>query len=264
METVSAGGSESWKCRERGGAGNVGERKRSLVSVENEVLLNNVESQHSRILRRQFGLRQIWEKNLGSLWFFAIKETRVGLFSNTGLPVPGLIGAGAEIELLNQNLYGILPLYSICELQSLAKLSLGFNLLRGPVMEDLKNCAKLEYLDLGNNFFSGAVPDISSLSQLRYLHLNHSGFSGNFPWKSLQNMTGLVRLSLGDNPFNPSPIPTEVVQLTKLDWLYLSNCNIQGTIPTGIGSLTGLIDLELADNNMPGEISAEIGNLINL
>ncbi|KAB1212121.1 Receptor-like protein kinase HAIKU2 [Morella rubra] len=131
-------------------------------------------------------------------------------------------------------------------------------------MEDLKNCAKLEYLDLGNNFFSGAVPDISSLSQLRYLYLNKSGFSGNFPWKSLQNMTGLVRLSLGDNPFNPSPIPTEVVQLTKLDWLYLSNCNIQGTIPTGIGSLNGLIDLELADNNMTGEIPAEIGNLINL
>ncbi|KAB1222617.1 Receptor-like protein kinase HAIKU2 [Morella rubra] len=49
-----------------------------------------------------------------------------------------------------------------------------------------------------------------------------------------------------------------------VDWLYLSNCNIQGTIPTGIGSLTGLIDLELADNNMTGEIPAEIGNLINL
>ncbi|KAF5445613.1 hypothetical protein F2P56_034655 [Juglans regia] len=173
-------------------------------------------------------------------------------------------GSVIEIELSKQNLPGILPLDSICELHSLEKLSLGFNRFTGPITEDLKNCVKLQYLDLGNNFFTGAVPDISSLSKLQQLHLNNSGFSGTFPWNSLQNMTGLVRLSLGDNPFDPSPIPTMVVKLTKLEWLYLSNCNIQGTIPAGIGNLRELINLEFADNNMTGEILEEIGNLVNL
>lgn len=132
-------------------------------------------------------------------------------------------------------------------------------------MDDLKNCVKLQYLDLGNNLFTGwSVPEISSLSQLQYLYLNHSGFSGTFPWKSLQNMTGLVQLSLGDNLFNPFPFPNEVLQLTNLTWLYLSNCNIQGTIPAEIGNLKELINLELAHNNMTGEIPVEIGNLVNL
>ncbi|KAL4618729.1 hypothetical protein ACB092_06G032000 [Castanea dentata] len=170
-----------------------------------------------------------------------------------------------EIELSFQNLTGVLPLDSICQLQSLEKLSFGFNYLHGPIMDDLKNCVKLQYLDLGNNLFTGwSVPEISSLSQLRYLHLNASGFSGIFPWKSLQNMTGLVWLSLGDNPFNPTPFPNEVLLLTNLTWLFLSNCGIQGTIPAEIGNLKELINLELADNNMTGEIPVEIGNLVNL
>ncbi|XP_059454536.1 receptor-like protein kinase 7 [Corylus avellana] len=169
-----------------------------------------------------------------------------------------------EIELSNQNLTGTVPLDSICQLQSLEKLSFGFNLLNGPITQDLNKCVNLHYLDLANNFFTGPVPDISSLTKLQYLHLNNSGFSGIFPWDSLRNMKGLVRLSLGDNPFNPSPIPSDVVHLTKLDWLYLSNCNIQGPIPAGIGTLTKLINLEFSDNNMTGEIPEEIGNLVNL
>ncbi|KAK7860598.1 receptor-like protein kinase 7 [Quercus suber] len=174
-------------------------------------------------------------------------------------------GFVTEIELSYQNLTGILPLDSICLLQSLEKLSFGFNYLHGPIMDDLKNCVKLQYLDLGNNLFTGwSVPEISSLSQLRYLHLNLSGFSGTFPWKSLQNMTNLGWLSLGDNPFNPSPFPNEVFLLTNLTWLYLSNCGIQGTIPAEIGNLKELINLELADNNMTGKTPVEIGNLVNL
>uniref|UniRef100_A0A7N2M7X1 Leucine-rich repeat-containing N-terminal plant-type domain-containing protein n=1 Tax=Quercus lobata TaxID=97700 RepID=A0A7N2M7X1_QUELO len=163
-----------------------------------------------------------------------------------------------EIELSYQNLTGVLPLDSVCQLQSLEKLSFGFNYLHGPIMDDLKNFVKLQYLDLGNNLFTGwSVPEISSLNQLRYLHLNASGFSGTFPWKSLQNMTGLVWLSLGDNPFNPSPFPNEVLLLTNLTWLHLSNCGIQGTIPAEIGNLKELINLELS-------VPAEFGNFTKL
>ncbi|XP_050271245.1 receptor-like protein kinase 7 isoform X1 [Quercus robur] len=174
-------------------------------------------------------------------------------------------GSVTEIELSRHNLTGVLPLDSICQLQSLEKLSFGFNNLHGPIMDDLNNCVKLLYLDLGNNLFLGwSAPDISSLSQLQYLFLNRSGLSGSFPWKSLQNMTGLVRLSLGHNLFNPSPFPNDVLQLANLTWIHLSNCSIQGTIPAEIGNLKEVINLELSCNNMTGEIPVEIGNLVNL
>ncbi|XP_054788681.1 receptor-like protein kinase 7 [Prosopis cineraria] len=173
-------------------------------------------------------------------------------------------GSVTEIDLSSKNLSGILPFDSICQLPSLQKLSFGFNSLQGKVAEDLRNCVNLVYLDLGNNDFSGPFPDVSPLNRLQYLFLNQSGFSGTFPWKSLLNMTRLVRLSVGDNPFQRTPFPTEVVHLTNLQWLYLSNCSLEGEIPAGIGNLTELVNLEFSDNFISGEIPSEIGNLRKL
>ncbi|CAK9173621.1 unnamed protein product [Ilex paraguariensis] len=97
-----------------------------------------------------------------------------------------------------------------------------------------------------------------------YLHMNNSGFSGIFPWNSLNNMTGLAVLSLGDNPFDRTPFPKEVLKLTQLNWLYLSNCSIEGQIPKEIGNLSKLINLELSLNSISGEIPVEITKLSNL
>ncbi|CAI0464250.1 unnamed protein product [Linum tenue] len=170
----------------------------------------------------------------------------------------------AELELSSSNLNGPLPLDSICQLNSLEKLSLGHNSFTGTVPKDLSNCTKLRYLDLGNNFFTGEFPDFSAISQLQHLYLNQSGFSGQFPWNSLANTTSLVALSLGDNAFDPTPFPPEIVRLTNLRWLYLTNTSIVGRIPDAIGDLTQLINLEFSDNYLTGEIPASIGNLRNL
>ncbi|KAK7809607.1 receptor-like protein kinase 7, partial [Quercus suber] len=173
-------------------------------------------------------------------------------------------GLVTEINLPQQNLHGILPFDSICSLQSLEKLSLGSNFLYGTITEDLKNCTSLQHLDLGLNKFSGKVPDLSPLSKLEFLNLNNSGFSGPFPWSSLENLTSLTFLSLGDNFFEPSTFPVEVFKLEKLYWLYLSNCSLTGQIPEGLGNLTQLINLELSCNQLTGEIPADIGKLKNL
>ncbi|XP_014501465.1 receptor-like protein kinase HAIKU2 [Vigna radiata var. radiata] len=169
-----------------------------------------------------------------------------------------------EINLSNQNLTGVLPFDSLCNLPSLQKLAFGYNGLYGNVSEDIRKCVTLRYLDLGNNLFSGPFPDISPLNQLEYLFLNKSGFSGTFPWQSLLNMTGLLQLSVGDNPFDFTPFPKEVVSLKKLNWLYLSNCTLGGKLPVGLGNLTELTDLEFSDNYITGEFPAEIVNLRKL
>ncbi|KAF8019708.1 hypothetical protein BT93_G0413 [Corymbia citriodora subsp. variegata] len=164
-------------------------------------------------------------------------------------------GFVAEIDLARNGLVGTLPFDLICSLGSLEKIDLGENLFYGNVADDLRNCTSLKYLNLGFNSFSGRVPDLSTLSRLEFLNLNNSGFSGIFPWKSLENMTNLGFLSLGDNPFDvTTPFPMEVIRLEKLYWLYLTNCSIRGQIPEGIGNLTLLENLELSDNELSGEI----------
>ncbi|PSS34539.1 Receptor-like protein kinase [Actinidia chinensis var. chinensis] len=173
-------------------------------------------------------------------------------------------GSINSIDLSNQKLTGSVPFDSICQLSSLETLALGKNSFSGPISEDLKNCIRLKYLDIGNNFFSDTVPDFSSPSQLEYLYLNSSVFSGNFPWNSISNMTGLVVLSVGDNPFDRTRFPNMMVSHKKLNWLYLANCSIEGKIPSEIGNLTELVNLELSDNYMSGEIPLEISKLLKL
>ncbi|GER40231.1 leucine-rich receptor-like protein kinase family protein [Striga asiatica] len=173
-------------------------------------------------------------------------------------------GSVTGIDLSRQNLHGPLPLNLICQLRSLEKLSVGGNKLSGRVAEDLNNCSSLNYLDLGINFFSGPFPDISAMTGLVHLYANASGFSGPFPWTSLNNMTNLQVLSLGDNPFHPTPFPREILNLTNLNWLYLTNCSIDGNIPEEIGNLVRLINLELSMNNISGELPRGITKLNTL
>ncbi|KAI4296494.1 hypothetical protein L6164_036447 [Bauhinia variegata] len=173
-------------------------------------------------------------------------------------------GFVAEIKLAQKQLVGTLPFDIICELQSLEEISLESNFLNGSIGEDLRRCTNLQYLDLSGNSFTGAMPDFSPLNKLKYLNLNASGISGAFPWKSLENLTSLTFLSLGDNLLEKSSFPMEVLKLEKLYWLYLTNCSITGKIPLGIGNLTLLENLELSDNELFGEIPADIGKLQNL
>ncbi|CAH9078289.1 unnamed protein product [Cuscuta europaea] len=176
----------------------------------------------------------------------------------------GSDGSVKELELSGQGISGSVPFDSICSLESLEKLSLGFNSLFSGLSNDLNRCVSLRYLDLGNNFFSGPVPGMSALNELTHLHLNNSGFSGIFPWDSLKNMTKLEVLSLGDNPFNRTKLPDFIVKFTSLNWLYLSNCSLEGNIPKGIGNLTELINLELSMNYITGEIPDGVTKLQKL
>ncbi|KAK7412206.1 hypothetical protein VNO78_03656 [Psophocarpus tetragonolobus] len=173
-------------------------------------------------------------------------------------------GFVSEINLSQKQLEGTIPFDSLCDLPSLEKISFGTNLLNGTISEGLRKCTNLKYLDLGNNSFTGAVPDLSTLHKLEYLSLNASGISGVFPWKSFENLTRLQFLSLGDNLLDKTPFPLEVLKLEKLYWLYLTNCSITGNIPLGIGNLTLLQNLELSDNLLSGEIPADIGKLPRL
>ncbi|KAK1359149.1 receptor-like protein kinase HAIKU2 [Heracleum sosnowskyi] len=169
-----------------------------------------------------------------------------------------------EINLNLRNLVGIVPFDSLCSLEALETISLGNNSLFGDISDHLRNCTNLKYLDLGWNSFSGRVPDLSSLTKLEFLSLNLTGVSGSFPWKSLENLTSLRFLSLGDNVFEKNPFPLEILKLEKLYWLYLTNSSIEGEIPEDIGNLTLLEHLELSYNFIFGKIPVGIAKLTKL
>ncbi|PIA46519.1 hypothetical protein AQUCO_01500218v1 [Aquilegia coerulea] len=169
-----------------------------------------------------------------------------------------------RIELREKGLIGKLEFESICQLQSLEKLDFGINSLGGIITDDLKNCTKLRFLDISSNNFNGAVPDLSSLRELENLLLDTNGFTGQFPWKSLESLMNLTELTLGDNPFDISSFPMEILKLKNLSHLYLTNCSLKGRIPTGIGNLTEMANLELSANHLTGEIPEDIVKLTKL
>ena len=92
-------------------------------------------------------------------------------------------GFVTEIELSYQNLTGVLPLDSICHLQSLEKLSFQSNYLHCPIMDHLNNCDNLQCLDLSNNNFTGcSVPaDMSSLKSITVFVSQRKRIFGDFP-----------------------------------------------------------------------------------
>ncbi|XP_042375622.1 receptor-like protein kinase 7 [Zingiber officinale] len=173
-------------------------------------------------------------------------------------------GSVSQINLTASGLSGGIRFDLLCRLGSLSALSLGSNYLSGGVSDDLRNCTGLQILDLAFNGLSGAVPDLSPLDELRVLNFTSNGFSGAFPWSSLAGMSELEALNVGDNSFDPSMFPDVVLNLTKLNCLYLSHCNIHGKIPPAIGNLTRLINLEIADSFLTGLIPPEITKLSNL
>ena len=74
----------------------------------------------------------------------------------------------------------------------------------------------------------------------------------------------VTRLDLRNN-WMGGEIPSELVNLNKLEYLDLTSSNLRGKIPAWLGNLTNLKAL-LLDNNgrMSGEIPPELGNLVNL
>jgi hypothetical protein len=87
---------------------------------------------------------------------------------------------------------------------------------------------------------------------------------------ALLDLTGLIRLDLGDNQLDGT-IPSTISQLTRLIRLDLgsaqlesSNNKLKGSIPTAIGQLTQLINLDFGYNSLTGSVPTELLELKQL
>ena len=94
------------------------------------------------------------------------------------------------------------------------------------------------------------------------LELNENNLTGSIP-SDIGQLTQLQYLRLDGNSLS-GEIPEEIYDLRHLYGLYLGGNSLSGEISSAIGELTNLYYLYLYDNNLSGEIPEEIGNLTSL
>ncbi|CAM0152956.1 unnamed protein product [Urochloa decumbens] len=154
--------------------------------------------------------------------------------------------------------------------QGLEKLFLGDNKLQANDREgwefiaSLANCSQLQLLSLGNNSFTGKLPNsITNLSTtLQYLHLGNMMISGFIP-SNIGNLFGLKVLAI-TNTFVSGMIPDSIGRLENLVELGLYNNSLSGLVPSSLGNLTHLNKLLAYYGNLEGPIPASLGNLKNM
>ncbi|KAI3519847.1 hypothetical protein L1887_09064 [Cichorium endivia] len=131
-------------------------------------------------------------------------------------------------------------------------------------LDTLKNCSRLESLDLYDSQFQGVLPtSIGNLSdQLSFLNLGANHLYGNLP-SGIGNLIGLTTLALGDNRFT-GKIPSTIGKLQKLQAIYLYLNQFSGPIPDAIGNLSLLVTLDLGPNRLESHIPSSLGNCHHL
>ncbi|XP_057478098.1 receptor-like protein kinase 5 [Actinidia eriantha] len=198
-------------------------------------------------------------------------------------------GNVTNLVLQNKNITGKFP-QAICDLKSLTYLDLSFNFIPGGFPTVLYNCSNLQYLDLSQNWFVGPIPSdinrlssslqwidvsansfsgdippaIGNLPELRTLYLFQNRFSGTFP-EEIGDLANLVNLGMAYNDkFLPAKVPSEFGKLTKLQFLWMADCNLIGEIPDSFSNLSSLEYLDLTYNKLQGPIPKGLFQLKNL
>jgi Leucine-rich repeat (LRR) protein len=192
---------------------------------------------------------------------FAVLDLQYNRFSGN---VPPELGNCSMLKVLNlghNNLLGTIP-DELFNATSLERLSFRNTGLQGTL--DRAKVAKLRdlsYLDLGENGFSGELPDsIGQLKRLQELYLDYNSMSGELP-PSLNNCTNLISINLKSNNFVGEASNVDFAKLLNLEHLDLATNGFTGTIPESIYSRTNLKALRVSNNNFYGQLSPRIGSL---
>ncbi|EXB52313.1 putative LRR receptor-like serine/threonine-protein kinase [Morus notabilis] len=157
----------------------------------------------------------------------------------------------------------------------------------------ISNATKLINFEIGNNHFTGKVPDFPSLPHLRSIGLNRNNLghqkNGDLNFmSSVVNCTNLELFGIEDNNFGGTlpecmcnfstklsyvtmgrnqikgRIPTRIENLVNLQLLGIETNQLVGPIPGSIGKLQKLFGLNFHNNKLSGAIPSSLGNLTSL
>ncbi|XP_071935098.1 receptor-like protein kinase HSL1 [Coffea arabica] len=206
-----------------------------------------------------------------------------------GVTCDSLTHSVTSLDFSNANLAGPFPASLLCRLRNLTSISFYNNSVNSTLPEaDLPLCRTIVHLDLAQNLLTGKLPSsVAELPNLKYLDLTGNNFSGEIPgsfgtFRQLEvlglvenliegavpaflgNISTLKQLNLSYNPFFPGRIPPELGNLTNLETLWLTQCNLIGEIPDSLGRLSRLTDLDLALNALDGPIPSSLTELTSV
>ncbi|XP_058109182.1 probable LRR receptor-like serine/threonine-protein kinase At3g47570 [Magnolia sinica] len=229
--------------------------------------------------------------NLSSITILDVADNRLNgnLPSNLGLALPNLqelyVGGNqftgplpvslpnasglVIISFADNSFSGSVPM-NLGSLKGLTKVGFGSNRLGTGKSRDLSflvsltNCTSLQILAMGNNRFSGALPDsIANLStQLTWLVLDENRIFGSIP-SGIQNLFSLTRLSMQYN-FLTGAIPISVGKLKKMEVLSYGRNELSGNIPSSLQNMSRLYILSLYQNSLTGSVPSSLGNCVHM
>ncbi|XP_040380682.1 putative leucine-rich repeat receptor-like serine/threonine-protein kinase At2g24130 [Oryza brachyantha] len=176
------------------------------------------------------------------------------------------------IDFESNYLAGELPSQVFDRLPRLQYLYLSYNNLSShggnndlnPFFRSLRNCTRLQELELAGNNLGGELPAfVGELSRgFRQIHLEDNAITGSIP-PSIAGLVNLTYLNLSNNLLNGS-IPPEISRMRRLERLYLSNNLLTREIPGSIGEMPHLGLVDLSGNRLAGTIPDTFSNLTQL
>ncbi|KAJ3413347.1 polar growth protein [Chytridiales sp. JEL 0842] len=171
---------------------------------------------------------------------------------NQALPAEISMPSLTQLFLYESNLNGRIPT-SLGRMTRLTNLALYGNALQGPIPAELGNLKNLTYLGVHQNQLTGPIPpEIGNLPEIDVLSISSNDLEGTIPstFANLRNMSGLF---IDANPKLTGPLDVlanlpnltlirandcsftgnlnAFANNTILNWLYISNNQIQGEVP---------------------------------
>ncbi|XP_057975357.1 uncharacterized protein At4g06744-like [Malania oleifera] len=165
-----------------------------------------------------------------------------------------------ELDLSNNNFAGEFP-KSLLGAAKLTFLDLRFNQFSGLIPAELFDM-DIRVLFLNDNDFSGRIPDNLGNTSALYLSLANNNFSGGIP-RSIGHAPNLLEVLFQNNKLNGC-LPYEVGFLSNLTLFNVGSNWLTGPIPKSFGCLASVNELVLADNEFYGEVPDTLCMLPNL
>lgn len=148
----------------------------------------------------------------------------------------------------------------LTELYKLELLDLTYNFINDIIPNDIGNLVDLNAISLSDNFIHGSIPkSIGNLELLTYINLADNNLNGTIPIE-FSMMKELSDILISNNPLLTGDIEYILINMNKLAYLEMSNCNFTGRLPV-INSTVDFGYINFRNNNFEGDIPVSWGNI---